>query len=88
MEKWLQQKFKTNMRKLIKISESHYVIVNNAEIQKGDWTINNLDKTFGKLTAPLSEGEIEDKEYSKIIFSTIELDGVPLINKNEILDYL
>lgn len=50
----------------ITIDEFDYY-VSDDKIDVGDWVINNLDKGIGQTIREISLGEIEDKEYSKVI---------------------
>lgn len=70
------------MQKLLKLSDTHYIVVDDSEIKEGDWVINNLDKLIGQTIRPISTAEVNDKEYSKITHST-----KPLLDKPHYADY-
>lgn len=42
----------------------------NEKIKEGDTVINNLDNLIGKCIRQITQAEIDDEEYSKIIAST------------------
>jgi hypothetical protein len=44
-----------------------FVVTSDEIPHKGDIVINNLDNLIGKSTRELNQGEIKDKEYSKVI---------------------
>jgi len=44
-----------------------FIVTSDEISHKGDIVINNLDNLIGEATRELNQGEIKDKEYSKVI---------------------
>jgi len=76
------------MNKLLKLSESHYIVVDDSEIKEGDWVINGNNKIF-----QYTKESISGINYcKKITHSTEPLEVVDFICNSgevqeEILDY-
>jgi hypothetical protein len=51
-----------------------FIVTSDEISHKGDIVINNLDNLIGEATRELNQGEIKDKEYSKVIAQQDQID--------------
>jgi hypothetical protein len=51
-----------------------FILTSDETPKKDDIVINNLDSLIGKSTRELNQGEIKDKEYSKVIAQQDQID--------------
>lgn len=56
------------MNKLIKLSDEHYIVVDDSEINEGDWVIELLNKVIFQLK--VDGNNYSDSTFKKIIHST------------------
>ena len=72
--------FKTKTMKLIKITEEHYIVVDNSKIEQEDWFYNPATKEILYASKEMlswnSNTSQEHKGWKKITYSTIPLDKI------------
>lgn len=59
--------------KLIKLSDTHYIVVNNSEIRKGDWCFRN--EVIEQCSSKMHSFALWGKNAKKITHSTEVIDG-------------
>lgn len=62
------------MQKLIKLSDTHYIIVDDSEIKEGDWVIELLNKVIFQLK--VDGNNYSDSTFKKITHSTKTLEEI------------
>ena len=78
------------MKELIKLSDTHYIVVNDSEIKVNDWVYkikHSHTSEFYVNTKELADDyNRNSNDYKKIIKSTSPLPGVKLISMDEVLE--
>jgi len=72
------------MQKLIKLSETHYIIVDDSEIKEGDWYWTPIKRSIEQCVKKLLiiKGGQNDIDQFKITHSTQPLDTIILKNRD------
>lgn len=78
------------MKELIKLSDTHYIVVKDSEIKVNDWVYkikHSHTSEFYVNTKELADDyNRNSNDYKKIIKSTSPLPGVKLISMDEVLE--
>ena len=70
------------MKELIKLSDTHYIVVDDSKIQALDWF---LDTTTNRIFQYYTQRGLKETD-KKITHSTEPLKGVKLISMDEVLE--